>query len=373
MERLDPQTCRARQARLMAAVPADLLILNNPHHILYLTGLYNSELRQAAWGLNSLLLDASSGRATLLVNEMLAHELSAPAVDAIQVTPWYAAAPAGPGAEQFDEAVTALRGRVEAIQPPRIAAELGWLPQGAVGGEAVLNLNPILKQMRRVKDADELRLIREAVRVNEAAHRGARAAVQVGATELEVYNAACAAAVSAFGGPVHLLGDFTCLSRPNPGSVPTPYTLQPGDVMLCDIFPLVNGYRADFTATIAVDDRYSEAQDRVDGAIHEALRAGEAALRPGARGGDVYRVVRAALAQHGLAEHFPHHAGHGLGFDHPDTPYFVPLSEETLLTGEVVALEPGAYGPGFGARIEHNYLITEGGPERLSNHSTALL
>ncbi|MBK8026848.1 MAG: aminopeptidase P family protein [Chloroflexi bacterium] len=149
--------------------------------------------------------------------------------------------------------------------------------------------------------------------------------------------------------------------------------LKSGDVMLCDIFPLVNGYRSDFTATYAVDDRYSDDQERVDVAIHEAMRAGEEALRPGARGGDVYRAVRAALAKHGLAENFPHHAGHGLGFDHPDTPYFVPLSEETLLVGEVVALEPGAYGEGFGARIENNYLITETGPERLSNHSTALL
>ncbi|MBK8026847.1 MAG: hypothetical protein IPK19_37050 [Chloroflexi bacterium] len=61
------------------------------------------------------------------------------------------------------------------------------------------------------------------MRVNEAAHVGARATVKVGATELDVYNAAHAAAVNAFGGPVHLFGDFGCLSRPNPGSIPTNY------------------------------------------------------------------------------------------------------------------------------------------------------
>ncbi|MBK8026846.1 MAG: aminopeptidase P family N-terminal domain-containing protein [Chloroflexi bacterium] len=152
MERLDPQACRARQSRLMAAVSADVLILNNPHHILYLTGLYNSEMRQAAWGLNSLILNATTGRAILLVNEMLSTEMGEVAVDEIHVTPWYKAAPAGPGADQFDESVIALRGQVGALNPRRVAGELGWLPQGAVGSalaENMVNLNPILKQMRR--------------------------------------------------------------------------------------------------------------------------------------------------------------------------------------------------------------------------------
>ena len=41
--------------------------------------------------------------------------------------------------------------------------------------------------------------------------------------------------------------------------------------------------------------------------------------------------------------------------------------------GDVVTLEPGLYITGIGGiRIEHNYLITDGGYERLSNHVIAL-
>ena len=45
----------------------------------------------------------------------------------------------------------------------------------------------------------------------------------------------------------------------------------------------------------------------------------------------------------------------------------------TLLAGDIVTLEPGLYVNGIGGiRIEHNYLITSTGMERLSNHTIAL-
>ena len=46
---------------------------------------------------------------------------------------------------------------------------------------------------------------------------------------------------------------------------------------------------------------------------------------------------------------------------------------ETLQAGDVVTLEPGLYVSGVGGiRIEHNYLITDAGYERLSQHEITL-
>ena len=74
-----------------------------------------------------------------------------------------------------------------------------------------------------------------------------------------------------------------------------------------------------------------------------------------------------------MAEHFPHHAGHGLGLTHPEAPYLRPPRQRDLVAGDVVTLEPGLYVEGVGGiRIEHNYLITATGYERLSNHTIAL-
>jgi Xaa-Pro aminopeptidase len=103
------------------------------------------------------------------------------------------------------------------------------------------------------------------------------------------------------------------------------------------------------------------------------MSAGEARLRAGATCREVYESVNTSFDRAGLAEYFGHHAGHGIGLMHPESPYFVPNANETLLAGDVVTLEPGLYVDGQGGiRIEHNYLITEAGYERLSHHVISL-
>ena len=87
----------------------------------------------------------------------------------------------------------------------------------------------------------------------------------------------------------------------------------------------------------------------------------------------MYDAVRGVFEKAKMADRFPHHAGHGLGLMHPEAPYIVRHSTETLLANDVITLEPGLYVPGVeGVRIEHNYLIGEIGFERLSNHDIAL-
>ena len=62
------------------------------------------------------------------------------------------------------------------------------------------------------------------------------------------------------------------------------------------------------------------------------------------------------------------------GLAHPEAPILVPESTDVLVAGDVITLEPGAYSEGIGGmRIEHNYLITPTGYERLSNHTPLAL
>ena len=68
-----------------------------------------------------------------------------------------------------------------------------------------------------------------------------------------------------------------------------------------------------------------------------------------------------------------HHAGHGLGLEHPEPPILVSESDDVLIAGDVITLEPGCYIEGQGGmRFEHNYLITESGSEQLSQHHIGL-
>ena len=132
---------------------------------------------------------------------------------------------------------------------------------------------------------------------------------------------------------------------------------------------VVDGYRGDFTNTFAVGGGPTPRQQELFEACVGALRAGEARLKPGTPAREVDAAVRGHFAALELDHAFTSHSGHGIGLGHPEPPYFVPESDEILLAGDVVALEPGLYIEGAGGmRYERNYLITADGFETLSNH-----
>jgi Xaa-Pro aminopeptidase len=165
-------------------------------------------------------------------------------------------------------------------------------------------------------------------------------------------------------------GDFraTTHSAPKQGGLPTGYVLQNGDTIILDFSVMLNGYRSDFTNTLAVGTP-SQEQRELFQMCKAALRLGEEKLRPGALGREIHRAVAIPFLAINNPELFPHHAGHGLGLGHPEPPIFVPESDDVVCAGDVVTLEPGAYMKGVGGvRIEHNYVITEEGFERLSHH-----
>jgi len=168
-------------------------------------------------------------------------------------------------------------------------------------------------------------------------------------------------------------GDFraTNATQFKAGGLPTEYVLQEGDLFIADYSVIINGYRSDFTNTMAAgtptDDQVCQFE-----ACRDAMLAAEATLRKGTAGKDVYDAASAVFIDRGYPA-LAHHCGHGLGMEHPEPPILVPESDDTLLTGDVVTIEPGLYVEGVGGmRFEHNYLVTESGYERLSNHHIGL-
>jgi Xaa-Pro aminopeptidase len=149
--------------------------------------------------------------------------------------------------------------------------------------------------------------------------------------------------------------------------------LLPGDLFILDFSVVLQGYRSDITNTLAVGREPTAEQQQLHDLCVAAMAAGEKDLRAGAACKAVYDAVRGVFDKAGVADNFPHHAGHGIGLTHPEAPFFVREANETLLAGDVVTLEPGLYITGVGGlRLEHNYLITATGFERLSNHALAL-
>ena len=193
-------------------------------------------------------------------------------------------------------------------------------------------------------------------------------------TELDVYSGIYAACTKTAGQAVIVYGDFAVSPGPERrGGPATHRVIEPGDMLILDFSVVIDSYRSDFTNTLVVGKPPTAPQQRLYDLCCQAMAAGEKELRAGASCLGVYNAVHGAFERAGMADHFPHHAGHGLGLTHPEAPFFVPRADETLLAGDVVTLEPGLYVAGIGGiRIEHNYLVTETGYERLSRHDIVL-
>jgi Xaa-Pro aminopeptidase len=240
-------------------------------------------------------------------------------------------------------------------------------------GSGFVDVGSVLRTLRRRKDADELDLIRLSVRAGEAGHVRLREILRPGISELEIYAEIQHAAIAAGGRPGIVYGDFRAASAkmPKVGGLPTAHILEEGEIFTLDYSVVFDGYRADFTNAMAVGPANDQQQMLFDLCL-AGMRGGEDALRAGAKASAVYEAVSRAFTDAGYPP-LPHHAGHGVGLAHPEPPILVPQSTDVLVTGDVITLEPGIYIEGIGGmRIEHNYLITDEGYERLTNHDISL-
>jgi hypothetical protein len=362
---LTAEGCRRRRAALWAALDPkpdnDHLRLADPIHLTYLAN-FHVDPFSLGGGFGGVLLLRNDGRAKLLHDDRLPESVAAAHVEERVVVPWYDGQSPGRGPRQL-----ALLG---AVNP----AHDGLRVHDRPGDPYAATLISALAAMRRRKDSDEIELLKRCMRAGEAGHAWAREKVKPGMTELEVYCGVNTACVQAAGRPVIVYGDFAVSPGPERrGGPPTRRVLQTGDLFILDFSVVIDGYRGDFTNTLAVGGRPTADQRRLYELCLRALEVGERELQPGAPCRAVYAAVRDVFDRAGMAEHFPHHAGHGLGLTHPEAPYFVAESDDDhLLPGDVVTLEPGLYVPGVGGvRLEHNYLVTPQGRERLSNHTLA--
>src|SRR5207237_1702948 len=134
----------------------------------------------------------------------------------------------------------------------------------------------------------------------------------------------------AAGHAVIVYGDFAVSPGPERrGGPPTARVLQPGDMFILDFSVVIAEYRSDFTNTLVVGREPTADQRRLYDLCMAAMAAGEKELRAGRECRTIYDAVRAVFDRAGVAEHFPHHAGHGLGVTHPEAPYLVSGSDET--------------------------------------------
>ena len=105
----------------------------------------------------------------------------------------------------------------------------------------------------------------------------------------------------------------------------------------------------------------------------EAQLAALARIRAGVAAREVDGAARDVISAAGHGALFGHGLGHGVGVEVHEPPRLSQRSEDELVAGDVVTIEPGVYVPGkFGVRIEDLAIVTESGHENLSSRPKEL-
>lgn len=258
------------------------------------------------------------------------------------------------------------------------------------------DIRATLDEMRLVKDAHEIDLMRRAATIAGAAHRRAMRFTAPGRFEYEVeaeflHEFRRQGSQYPAYSPIVAGGANACVLH----YVDNNQGLRDGDLLLIDAGCEVDGYASDITRSFPVNGKFSGPQADIYDLVLDAQAAAIAAIRPGAtflaphdaavrvlaQGMIDLKLLEGSLA--GVIESasykrfYMHRTGHWLGLDvHDAGEYRAGEDWRTLAPGMVLTVEPGCYirpaddvpaaFHNIGIRIEDDALVTAAGCEILT-------
>lgn len=260
------------------------------------------------------------------------------------------------------------RARRVGYEPAQVScAEFDRLASETRPGLKLTPARDLVEELREVKDQDEITRLREAGRVTAAVYAEVRRQARPGvresdlAAEIEYRMRKKGAEGAAF--------ETIVASGPRgafPHARASAKLLEEGELVIFDLGAILGGYAADMTRTVYLGEPSRRVRE-LYAAVAEAQRRATAAVREGARAGEVDAVARGTLRRRRLDRLFTHGTGHGVGLEVHERPR-VGRGEKTRLKARaVVTVEPGIYLEGFGGiRIEDTVLVGPDGPEVLT-------
>ncbi len=235
-------------------------------------------------------------------------------------------------------------------------------------------LSAAIYALRNIKTPEEIRKIKAAQTLAEAALAALLEELHTGMSEIEIalsldFHMRRNGAEDISFDTIALTGAHTSM----PHGVPDTRTVQQGDFVLMDFGAVVDGYHSDMTRTVCVGIPTDEMR-QVYQTVLLAQETALACVRPGISGHDLDAAARDVIEAAGYGEAFGHSLGHGVGMEIHEYPVASVNAKERLAPGHVVTIEPGIYLPGkFGVRIEDFVNVNENGCENLTKFTKKLI
>ena len=258
---------------------------------------------------------------------------------------------------------------------PSAPGPLDWLRRANAFPNYVAfrDLKPLLAELRVIKDAGEIALIRKATEASMAGHRAAMQALRPGMTEREIsalmqYEFEKRGCERPAYAPIVGAGFHSTVLHYSEDSG----RIEDGDVVVMDVAGEYSMYASDITRTLPANGHFTARQREIYDIVLGAQRAAIAAFRSGkstlARSGpdSLYQVAYEYINSHGkdlhgkrLGQYFIHGLSHYVGLEvHDAGDTTAPLEP-----GMVFTIEPGIYLPEekLGVRIEDIFYVDQAG------------
>jgi Xaa-Pro dipeptidase len=233
---------------------------------------------------------------------------------------------------------------------------------------AVVNGNPVVRQLRMIKSQAEIALMQAAADIMAASLRYAGERTRDGMTPEQI-DALIASAQKTLGGSYDgglvLIGEASAY----PHGSHKPHVVRKGEIVLMDCTCSVHGYQADITRTFVFGADATAEQRKVWDQVHRGQQIAMAAAKPGAPAGTVDDAVRRTYESWGYGPRYKlpgtsHRTGHGIGMEVHEPVNLVHGETTPLAPGMCFSNEPGIYIPGkFGVRLEDCFHMTDAGPK----------
>ena len=244
--------------------------------------------------------------------------------------------------------------------------------QAALPGVRFVLGSTVTRELRIVKDADEIELLRAAAEAADRVVDQIAAGPLVGRTEADVSLEVRERLVA----EGHDSADFAIVaSGPNAASPhhhASDRVIATGEPIVLDIGGPLGGYGSDTTRTLWVTGGSASARPTGEflaafAVLRRAQAAATAAVRPGITAEAIDAAARDIIAAAGYGPNFIHRTGHGIGLEEHEDPYLVAGNDVPLRAGMEFSIEPGIYVEGkWGMRLEDIVVCGPDGPDTLN-------
>ena len=247
-------------------------------------------------------------------------------------------------------------------------------------GDPIVSLaSGVLRDIRMIKDPDEIALLTLAAQAADRVVTQIAAGRLVGRTESDVAREVRERLLAEGHDEAHFAIVGSGPNSASPHHEASDRVIQAGEPIVLDIGGVLGGYGSDTTRTLWVTGG-DPANGPTDDfrTIHELVRAANAAatraVAPGAACEQLDEIARRVIRDGGYGDAFIHRLGHGIGLDGHEDPYLVADSRDSLAPGMAFSIEPGIYlQDRFGVRIEDIVVCGAGGPDVLNEAPRELL